>query len=223
MHILLVEDDDIMGDGIKTGLMVLGQTVDWVLNSNSAEMAVKTAFYDVVILDLGLPDMSGMELLSRWRNKNVSVPVLILTARDAIPDRIIGLQAGADDYMSKPFDLHELLARLLSIVRRSNGRPNNTLSFKNIVFDPLTNQVKVDGMPVNLSKSELVLLEALMIHANQILSTQQLQDRLYGWTEGIESNAVAVHMHNLRKKLGNNLIETVRGLGYRLCKDSYSA
>jgi len=220
MHILLVEDDDIMGDGIKIGLMALGQTVDWVQNANSAELAVKTAFYDVVILDLGLPDMNGMELLSRWRHKNVNIPVLILTAKDAIPDRIIGLQAGADDYMSKPFDLHELLARLLSIVRRSNGRPNNTLSFKNIEFDPLTSQVKVGGMPINLSKSELILLEALMLHTNQILSPQQLQDRLYGWTEGIESNAVAVHMHNLRKKLGNNLIETVRGLGYRLCKDS---
>jgi DNA-binding response OmpR family regulator len=219
MHILLVEDDDIMGDGIKIGLMALGQTVDWVQNANSAELAVKTAFYDVVILDLGLPEMNGMELLSRWRNKNINIPVLILTAKDAIPDRIIGLQAGADDYMSKPFDLHELLARLLSIVRRSNGRPSNILSFENIEFNPLTSQVKVGGMPINLSKSELILLEALMLHSNQILSPQQLQDRLYGWTEGIESNAVAVHMHNLRKKLGNNLIETVRGLGYRLCKD----
>ena len=218
MHILLVEDDDIMGDGIKTGLLALGQTIDWVQNANADELAVKTAFYDVVILDLGIPDISGLELLARWRNKSDTIPILVLTAKDQIPDRITVLQAGADDYLSKPFDLHELLARLQAIVRRSHGRTYNTLSYKNIEFNPVTYQVKVNGMPVNLSKSELILLEALLTHSNQILSAQQLQDRLYGWTEGVESNAVAVHMHNLRKKLGNNLIETVRGLGYRLSK-----
>lgn len=216
MHILIIEDDQLVGDGLKAGLEALSQTSDWVQSANAAETAMSFARFDVVVLDLGLPDEDGMMLLKRWRDKGLDLPILILTARDAVPDRIAGLESGADDYLTKPFDLGELIARLHSLVRRAEGRSTNLVHHGPLSLDPVRLEVQVSGVPVLLSRRELAVLQALLQCPGQILTQSQLQDSVYGWSEGVESNAIAVHVHNLRRKLGNNLIETVRGLGYRL-------
>ena len=219
MYILLVEDNDIVGDGIKQGLETLGHSTDWVTDAHTANQAIQHVNYDVVILDLTLPDYDGMTLLTKWRQNKILLPVLILTARDAIPDRVTGLSAGADDYLTKPFDFDELVARLQSITRRIAGRADNVMTFEHISFNPTKGEVKANGLPVKLSKSELIVLEALMHQPGKVVNTEQLQDRLYGWAEGVASNAVAVHIHNLRKKLGTDLICTERRLGYFLAVD----
>lgn len=220
MHVLIVEDDELVGDGIKTGLEALGQTPDWVRSAAAADTAVEMVDFDVVVLDLGLPDEDGMALLQRWRRRSVDVPILILTARDAVPDRVAGLAAGADDYLTKPFDLSELAARLHSLHRRAGGRSTNLIRYGNLAFDPLTLEVTIDDTPVPLSRRELAVLQALLQQPDRILSLDQLQNAVYGWTDGVESNAVAVHIYHLRRKLSDQLIETVRGLGYRLRKPS---
>ncbi|MBD3610484.1 MAG: response regulator [Gammaproteobacteria bacterium] len=220
MYVLIVEDNEIVGDGIRQGLEALSHSADWVRDAVAATQAVQLAQYDVVILDLSLPDEDGMDLLSKWRRKQILTPVLILTARDAVPDRVSGLSRGADDYLTKPFDFDELIARLQSIVRRAVGRADNIFSYKSITFDPAMAQVKVSGFPVKLSKSEMIVLEALLRQPGKVISAEQLQDRLYGWNEGVVSNAVAVHIHNLRKKLGNDLIRTERGVGYYFATDA---
>lgn len=214
MYVLIVEDNEIVGDGIRQGMLALSHSADWVRDAGAANRAIQLAQYDVVILDLTLPDEDGMDLLIKWRRNQILTPVLILTARDAVPDRVSGLSQGADDYLTKPFDFDELVARLQSITRRLAGRVDNEFNFGNICYDPARAQVKVNGLPVKLSKSEMVVLEALLRQPGKVISTEQLQDRLYGWNEGIASNAVAVHIHNLRKKLGNDVICTERGLGY---------
>lgn len=218
MHILIVEDDELVGDGLKAGLEALGQTSDWVQTAAAAETAVNIARFDVVVLDLGLPDENGMTLLKRWRESGHDLPILILTARDAVPDRIAGLESGGDDYLTKPFDLGELAARLHSLVRRAEGRSTNLVHYGPLSLDPVRLEVQVSGIPVTLSRRELAVLQALLQCPGQILTPGQLQDSVYGWSEGVESNAIAVHVHNLRRKLGNELIETVRGLGYRLSR-----
>lgn len=205
-----------MGEGIQTGLTALGIQAEWVEGASAAETAMTTVSFDAVVLDLGLPDEDGMQLLSRWRERGNNLPVLILTARDAIPDRVSGLQAGADDYMSKPFDLTELAARLHSLIRRAAGRATQIIQHGSLQFDPGTLQVSMNNKPLNLSRREITVLETLLQHPGRVVTAAQLQDRLYGWAEGIESNAVAVHIHNLRRKLGEDWIETVRGMGYRL-------
>lgn len=205
-----------MGEGIQTGLTALGIQAEWVESASAAETAMTTVSFDAVVLDLGLPDEDGMQLLSRWRERGNNLPVLILTARDAIPDRVSGLQAGADDYMSKPFDLTELAARLHSLIRRAAGRATQIIQHGSLQFDPGTLQVSMNNKPINLSRREITVLETLLQHPGRVVTAAQLQDRLYGWAEGIESNAVAVHIHNLRRKLGEDWIETVRGMGYRL-------
>lgn len=205
-----------MGEGIQTGLTALGIQAEWVESASAAETAMTTVSFDAVVLDLGLPDEDGMQLLSRWRERGNNLPVLILTARDAIPDRVSGLQAGADDYMSKPFDLTELAARLHSLIRRAAGRATQIIQHGSLQFDPGTLQVSMNNKPLNLSRREITVLETLLQHPGRVVTAAQLQDRLYGWAEGIESNAVAVHIHNLRRKLGEDWIETVRGMGYRL-------
>ncbi|MGQ9427026.1 response regulator [Gilvimarinus sp. F26214L] len=219
MHALIVEDDALVGDGIKRGLEAMGETCDWVQSANDAESALRMVDFDVVVLDLGLPDRDGLAVLQQWRRQGRHVPVLVLTARDAIPERVQGLDAGADDYLTKPFDLSELAARLHSLVRRAGGRSHNVLEMGPLMFDPRSNEVRVHGKPVSLSRRELAVLQALLQQPGRILAPGQLQDHVYGWTEGVESNAVAVHVHNLRRKLGGELIETVRGLGYRLRAD----
>lgn len=216
MHVLIVEDDELVGDGLKRGLEALGRTADWVKTAAAADSALAMVAFDVVVLDLGLPDIDGLTLLGRWRRQGIDVPVLVLTARDAVPERVQGLNAGADDYLTKPFDLEELAARLHSLTRRASGRSSNVMHYGSLVFDPVALQVSVNGKPVALSRRELAVLQALLKQPGRVLSADQLQDHVYGWSEGVESNAVAVHVHNLRSKLGNNLIETVRGLGYRL-------
>ncbi|WP_341938742.1 response regulator [Marinimicrobium sp. C2-29] len=220
MHILIVEDDRLVGDGLQCGLEALGQTADWVQSAGAAESALDLAAFDAVVLDLGLPDEDGLTALGRWRRQGKDVPVLVLTARDAVPERIQGLNKGADDYLTKPFDLEELVARLHSLVRRASGRSSNVMRYGALVFDPTTLEVTLEDRPISLSRRELAVLEALMKQPGRVLSSEQLQNFLYGWSEGVESNAVAVHVHNLRGKLGGNLIETVRGLGYRLKESS---
>jgi len=170
----------------------------------------------VVILDRGLPDGDGMQLLEEWRAAGVQTPVLILTARDAVRDRVDGLQSGADDYLIKPFDLDELVARLYALLRRAAGRASGLISHGALTLDPAARQISVDGEPVALSRRELVLLEAFLYAPRSVLSASQLKDSLYGLNDDVESNALNVHIHHLRRKLGNGLIETVRGLGYRL-------
>lgn len=216
MYVLIVEDDALMGEGIQAGLNALGIQAEWVMSARDAETAMTTASFDVVVLDLGLPDADGMQLLRRWRERGDSLPVLILTARDAVPDRVSGLQAGADDYLSKPFDLTELAARLHSLVRRSAGRATHTIQHGDLQFNPQTLQVTLKDKTLNLSRREVTVLDTLLQQPGRVVTSAQLQDRLYGWAEGIESNAVAVHIHNLRRKLGDEWIVTVRGVGYRL-------
>ncbi|MFO7553423.1 MAG: response regulator [Haliea sp.] len=220
MHILIVEDDELVGDGLKAGLEALGQTSDWVRSAATAETAMSVARFDVVVLDLGLPDEDGMTLLKRWREQGHDLPILILTARDAVPDRIAGLESGADDYLTKPFDLGELIARLHSLLRRAEGRSTNLVQHGTLSLDPVRLEVQVSGVPVSLSRRELAVLQALLQRPGQILTPGQLQDSVYGWSDGVQSNAIAVHVHNLRRKLGNELIETLRGMGYRINKPS---
>lgn len=216
MHVLIVEDDELVGDGLKRGLEALGQTADWVTTAAAADSALAMVAFDVVVLDLGLPDSDGLSLLQRWRRQGIDVPVLVLTARDAVPERVQGLNAGADDYLTKPFDLEELAARLHSLTRRAGGRASNVMRYGSLAFDPVARSVSIAGKPVALSRRELAVLQALLSQPGRVFSAGQLQDHVYGWSDGVESNAVAVHVHNLRSKLGNNLIQTVRGLGYKL-------
>jgi len=216
MRILVVEDDAMLLDGLKVGLGLHGFTVDAVASCGDARAALATAEFDAVVLDLMLPDGSGLNILRDLRRRQNATPVLLLTAKDTVADRIGGLDTGADDYLGKPFDLDEVAARLRAISRRASGRATPTLAWNGIELDPGRRTVEVDGTPVSLSRREFSILEALMRHPGTVLSKDQLADRLYGWEEDVESNAVEVHVHHLRVKIGRDAIETVRGLGYRL-------
>lgn len=215
MRILLVEDDALLGDGVRAGLTQAGYAVDWVTDGLQAQLALKTETYALMVLDLGLPKLSGLEVLQGLRRRNDPLPVLILTARDTVTDRIRGLDAGADDYLVKPFDLDELLARIRALVRRSFGRAAPVLRHKDIALDPTAHTVTQRGLPVELSGQELKILTLLLENAGRVLSRAQLEQSLYGWDdEGLESNAIEVHIHHLRRKLGPDLIRTFRGIGY---------
>jgi len=216
MRILVVEDDAMLLDGLKVGLGLHGFTVDAVASCGDARAALATAEFDAVLLDLMLPDGSGLDILRELRRRQDATPVLLLTAKDTVADRIGGLDTGADDYLGKPFDLDEVAARLRAISRRASGRATPTLSWNGVELDPGRRTVEIDGKPVGLSRREFSILEALMRHPGTVLSKDQLADRLYGWEEDVESNAVEVHVHHLRVKIGRDAIETVRGLGYRL-------
>ena len=220
MRILLVEDDKLLGDGVQAGLAQSGFSVDWVKDGVAAELALKTGEYAGVVLDLGLPRLSGMELLARLRRGGNKVPVLILTARDRVEDRIKGLDCGADDYVIKPFDLHELAARLRALVRRASGEAAPKLQVGAIELDPAARSVSFRGRPVELSVREFALLQELMLHAGRVLTREQLAQRLYAWGEEIESNAIEVHVHHLRRKLAPELVRTVRGVGYLLPREA---
>jgi len=215
MRVLLVEDDDLIAHGIQAGLRARGLMVDGVKTAAQAEAMQSAVHYQVVILDLGLPDEDGMSLLQRWRAGGMALPVLVLTARDAVEDRVAGLRAGADDYLLKPFDLDELVARLHALLRRAAGRSVAIIEQGALRLDPERGEVTLHGRPVVLSRRELALLAALLHARGRILSSDQLKDSLYGLSEEIESNALNVHIHHLRRKLGADLIETVRGVGYR--------
>ena len=214
MRILLAEDDPLLGDGLRAGLRQQGFQVDWVRDGRAAERELRAEPYAAAVLDLGLPLMDGLEVLASARRAGVTVPVLVLTARDAVPDRVRGLDGGADDYVVKPVDLHELAARLRALVRRAHGAPQDTLQAQGVVLDPASHSVTRDGEAVQLSAREFDLLQVLMLAADRVLSREQIEQQLYGWGQEVDSNAVEVHVHNLRRKLGSALIQTVRGVGY---------
>ncbi|HEX7384698.1 MAG TPA: winged helix-turn-helix domain-containing protein [Burkholderiaceae bacterium] len=216
MRILLAEDDALLGDGLRNGLRQQGFQVDWVRDGLAAERELRSGVYAAAVLDLGLPLVDGMDVLSRVRAERVATPVLVLTARDALPERIRGLDLGADDYVVKPVDLGELAARLRALVRRAHGQPNERLVQGTLVLDPAGRSVTLDGQPVTLAPREFDLLHELMLAAGRVLSREQLEQRLYAWGREVDSNAVEVHIHHLRRKLRPELIQTIRGVGYTL-------
>jgi DNA-binding response OmpR family regulator len=216
MRILLVEDDPMIGDSVADGLKSEGYAVDWVRDGKEAEVAVSSSSYSLVVLDLGLPRRDGIEVLRGIRERRIAVPVLVMTARDTVRDRIKGLDAGADDYLVKPFDLDELTARVRALLRRSAGRAEPVIERGSLVIDPATRQVRWKGEPVALSAREYALIAALAERPGLVLSRAQLEEKLYGWNEAVGSNTVEVHIHNVRKKLGEGVIRNVRGLGYTL-------
>ena len=220
MRMLLVEDDPMIGEAARQGLRQEGHTVDWVRDGREAEAAVGGAPYDAVLLDLGLPRRDGLAILKSWRSRAIEVPVLIITARDAVSDRVAGLDAGADDYLVKPFDLDELSARVRAVARRRSGRAESVVRVGELEIDTAARHVRWKGSDVNLSAREYALLEALANRPGAYLTRAQLEERLYGWDEEIASNAVEVHIHALRRKLDPELIRNVRGVGYTLAKAS---
>ena len=222
MRILVVENDSLLGDAIQAGLTEMGDAVDWVRDGVAAEQALDTAPYAAMVLDLGLPRRTGLEVLQRLRARGGRLPVLILTARDTVEDRIRGLDAGADDYLIKPFDLGELAARLRALTRRAGGQADPVLRVAGVELDPAAHTVTFHGQPVELSAREFALLHALMRNAGRVMTRAQLEEQLYPWGEEVESNAVEVHVHRLRRKLAADLIQTVRGVGYLMPRDSTS-
>lgn len=218
MRLLLVEDDPMIGNSLRTGLKLSDFTVDWVRNGTDAELALHNEVYDLMILDLGLPGKSGMQVLEHMRKCSNELPVLIVTARDLVEDRVAGLNLGADDYVVKPFDLDELVARINAVMRRHGGRGTPSICYGAISLDPVSHTVLLRGNPVEISSREFALLQALMNRPGAVLSSSQLEDALYGWDEEVASNAVEVHIHHLRRKLGSNAIINVRGVGYRVGK-----
>ena len=214
MRLLLVEDDRMIGDTLRAALRLDGHAVDWVRDAAAAHATLASERFDAVLLDLGLPKGDGLDVLRELRARHDSTPVIVLTARDALSDRVAGLDAGADDYLVKPFELDELNARLRAVIRRHSGRAQPQFSHGGVTLDPATRQVTRDGVPVLLSAREFAVLEALMQRPGALLSRAQLEDRLYGWGEEIESNAVSVYIHQLRRKLGADFIQNVRGVGY---------
>jgi len=218
MRVLVVEDDPMIGEGVRAALHQDGMAVDWTRDGKSADQALQNERYDIVLLDLGLPARDGIEVLRAMRARKLRTPVLIVTARDAVQERVRGLDAGADDYLVKPFDLCELSARMRSLLRRSAGRAEPVIEHLGLTIDPATREVTFRRKPVSLSAREFAVLEALMERPGAVLSRAQLEDRLYGWGREIESNAVEVYIHGLRRKLGADFIRTVRGVGYRVPK-----
>ena len=216
MRVLLIEDDPDLGEGIRTSLREEGYTLDWLKDGESAVHALREEGFDLVVLDLGLPRLDGIQVLRQSRANGLTTPVLILTARDDTEDRVAGLDAGADDYLVKPFDIKELKARMRALLRRRNGPSQIQLEGGGIALDPATRRVTFDGQPVNLTPREYQLLHELLANPGKIFSRDRLMGLLYGWDEGVESNTLEVHIYNLRKKLRADLIRTVRGIGYRL-------
>lgn len=219
MRLLVVEDDAMIGNSLRSGLRQDGYSVDWVRDGAAAELATAATAYDAILLDLGLPGRSGLELLARWRRQQNPVPVLIITARDSVADRVLGLDTGADDYLVKPFDLDELSARLRALLRRRAGRATPLIENGPLTLDPASHEVRLAGNEISLSAREFGILHALMEAPGVPLSRTQLEDRLYGWQEEIGSNAVEVHIHALRRKLGSDWIRNVRGVGYMVPRE----
>jgi two-component system OmpR family response regulator/two-component system response regulator QseB len=219
VRILVVEDDALLGDAIQAGLRQKGFVADWVRDGVAADLVLESGAHDAVVLDIGLPRRSGLEVLARLRGRKDKVPVLILTARDTVEDRIAGLDAGADDYLVKPFDMGELAARLRALTRRAGGNASATLVVGALRLDPASRDVTWRGEPRPLSRKEFALLHAFMLGAGKVLTRAELEDRLYGWGEEIESNALEVHLHHLRRKLHPGIVQTIRGVGYLMPKD----
>ena len=218
MRLLLAEDDRMIGESVQRGLKQDGFAVDWVSDGRAAELALAEKVHDLLVLDLGLPRKEGLDVLRAMRQRGDLRPVLIVTARDAVTDRVAGLDAGADDYVVKPFELTELAARIRALLRRSAGRAEPVIAFGDIELFPVTREVRVRGEPVALSPREFAVLEALLARPGAILSRAQLEEKLYGWNEEVESNTVEVHIHALRRKLGAEAIRNVRGVGWMIAK-----
>jgi DNA-binding response OmpR family regulator len=218
MRLLLVEDDPMIGESVRQGLRQDGFAVDWVQDGRAAEVALETEPYDLVLLDLGLPRLGGLDLLRGLRARKKDVPVVIITARDAVPDRVSGLDAGADDYVVKPFDLDELAARIRAVARRRSGRAEPVVEYGELKLNPATRETLLAGRAIALSGREFAVLLALLERPGAVLSRTQLEEKLYGWNEEVESNAVEVHIHALRRKLGTDLIKNIRGVGYYVPK-----
>ncbi|SFN54337.1 two-component system, OmpR family, response regulator QseB [Izhakiella capsodis] len=216
MRILLIEDDTLIGDGTKAGLTKLGFNVDWFTDGKTGYSALNTAPYDAVVLDLSLPEMDGLNILAQWRKNGADIPVLILTARNALEQRVEGLSSGADDYLCKPFALTEVSARLQALIRRRYGQFQPQLSHGEVTLDPAAHTVTVRGETLAMKPRELSLLELLMRNPGRVLTRTQLEEKLYSWDDEVSSNTVEVHIHHLRKKLGSDFIRTVHGVGYIL-------
>lgn len=214
MRILLAEDDELLGSGLRAGLEQRGFQVDWVRDGVAAERELLSVEHQAAVLDIGLPRQDGLAVLRAVRVRGVETPVLVLTARDAVAERIVGLNLGADDYVVKPVDLDELAARLHALVRRAHGKTQTALHVRDVVMDPSARQVSRDGQSVSLSTREFDLLQALLLNAGRVLSREQLEQHLYSWGHEVESNTIEVHIHHLRRKMGDRLIDTVRGVGY---------
>lgn len=222
MRVLIVEDDALLGDALAAGLKQRGFDTDWVQDGRDAQAAVRAEPFAAIVLDLGLPGMSGLDLLRGERARGNKVPVLVLTARDAVQDRIAGLDSGADDYVVKPTDLDELAARLRALVRRSKGETAPVLQIGALVLDPAARTVTREGQAVELQPREFTLLQELMLNAGRVLSREQLEERMYRWGDEVESNAVEVHVHHLRRKLGAQVVKTIRGVGYMLPRGDHA-
>ncbi len=220
MRLLLVEDDELLGNGLQVGLRQNGYAVDWVKDGRSAELFLAAGTYDLMILDLGLPARSGLEVLRTQRRGGSALPVLILTARDTVEDKVSGLDSGADDYLVKPFDLDELAARIRALLRRRSGRGEPVIRHRDLVLDPASHAVMRAGRPVDLSPREFAVLRQLLENRGRVLSRARLEQGLYSWADEIDSNAVEVHIHHLRRKLWPELIRTIRGVGYVIDKES---
>lgn len=220
MRLLLVEDDSMIGDSVRQGLRQDGFTVDWVRDGLGAELALHNEVYDLLVLDLGLPKKDGLDVLKTLRHRGNRIPVLILTARDTVADRVKGLDAGADDYLVKPFDLDELAARVRALLRRQSGRAEPAIQFGDLCLNPATHEVTFQGKPLSLSAREFSLLEVFLDRPGMVLSREQLEEKLYGWGEEVQSNTVEVYIHALRRKLGQEFIKNVRGVGYMVPKRS---
>lgn len=218
MRILLIEDDRLIGDGLNIGLNKLGFNIDWFQNGLEGEEALFQAPYEAVILDLGLPGKDGLSILKKWRQKGRKEPILILTAKGDVNERVLGLDSGADDYLSKPFALAEVAARLKALIRRRYDNPAPILQYKNILFYPETKKVFKDQTEIDLTPKERLLLELLLLNKKSVLSKEVIEEKLYAWGEELQSNAVEVHIHHLRKKLGKEIIQTINKIGYQMAE-----
>ena len=214
MRLLLVEDDELLGDGIQSGLKQGGYEADWVTDGTSATAAIDEGDYDIIVLDIILPGRSGLEVLKHMRGKGDHTPVLLLTALDTLENKVAGLDAGADDYMIKPFDLDELFARLRALLRRRNGRSAPTIRYKNVILDTDSHSITRDNRLVDVSPTEFAILQLLLENIGKVQSRARLEESLYACGQEVESNVIQVHVHHLRRKLGDRLIRTVRGVGY---------
>lgn len=218
MRVLVVEDDEMVGSGICKWLTKEGHTVDWLQDGLSAKQALQTDMFDIIVLDIGLPKMNGLELLHLIRSRGITIPVLLLTANDTIDDRVRGLDSGADDYLTKPYELEELSARIRALYRRFSLRAEPTIQYGDIILDPASHAVTYHGEEANLSRREFALLHTLLANVGRVLSREHLTQTLYGWGDDVDSNALEVHIHNLRKKFGGDFIRTIRGVGYMIEK-----
>ncbi|MGZ4969600.1 MAG: response regulator [Methylobacter sp.] len=219
MRLLLVEDDEILGDGLVEGLKMEGYAVDWLTNGKLADEALKINSYELIVLDLNLPDMEGLDILKALRGRKDETPVMVLTAKDTVPDRVMGLDSGADDFVIKPFELDEVCARLRALARRNEGRSVPNIEYKGIVLDPASHQVTWNDEKVDLSQKEFEILSFLMSNIGRVISRARLEESMYSWDSDVESNTVEVHIHHLRKKLEPSIIRTVRGVGYIIDED----